>query len=269
MNEHLIIDVGMHTGRDTEFYLKKGFNVVAIEANPALVDQTKSRLAQYVDEGTLTICNVAVADHEGEIEFFINDNHDDWGTTSKEFAARNEGWGTKNSTITVRCKPFDRILEQYGMPYYLKIDIEGADLLCVQALVKYDERPRYISIEAGLTSFDETFSELSLLWNLGYRQFKIVNQAMNYKVKCPNPPLEGGFVDYRFDGVSSGPFGEEAPGKWISVQETINRYQRLLSETKYFGRDGSLYGTPVHRLYEALKREQIGWYDFHARLGAG
>lgn len=37
MNNSLIIDVGMHTGRDTEFYLKKGFNVVAIEANPELV----------------------------------------------------------------------------------------------------------------------------------------------------------------------------------------------------------------------------------------
>ncbi len=34
MNKSLIIDVGMHTGRDTEFYLKKGFEVIAIEANP-------------------------------------------------------------------------------------------------------------------------------------------------------------------------------------------------------------------------------------------
>ena len=32
VDENLIIDVGMHTGRDTEFYLKKGFHVAAVEA---------------------------------------------------------------------------------------------------------------------------------------------------------------------------------------------------------------------------------------------
>ena len=34
----LIIDVGMHNGDDTAFYLAKGFEVVAVEANAALVE---------------------------------------------------------------------------------------------------------------------------------------------------------------------------------------------------------------------------------------
>ena len=33
----LIMDVGMHRGEDAEFYLKKGFRVVGVEANPELV----------------------------------------------------------------------------------------------------------------------------------------------------------------------------------------------------------------------------------------
>lgn len=32
--DDLIIDVGMHYGNNTAFYLKKGFRVAAIEANP-------------------------------------------------------------------------------------------------------------------------------------------------------------------------------------------------------------------------------------------
>ena len=32
--DDLIFDVGLHRGEDTEFYLKKGFRVVAFEANP-------------------------------------------------------------------------------------------------------------------------------------------------------------------------------------------------------------------------------------------
>ena len=35
---NLIYDVGLHLGEDTEYYLKKGFRVIAFEANPELVD---------------------------------------------------------------------------------------------------------------------------------------------------------------------------------------------------------------------------------------
>ena len=37
MTADLIYDVGMHNGADTAFYLAKGFRVVAVEANPELV----------------------------------------------------------------------------------------------------------------------------------------------------------------------------------------------------------------------------------------
>jgi 16S rRNA A1518/A1519 N6-dimethyltransferase RsmA/KsgA/DIM1 with predicted DNA glycosylase/AP lyase activity len=33
-HKDLIYDVGMHHGEDTEFYLRKGFRVVAFEADP-------------------------------------------------------------------------------------------------------------------------------------------------------------------------------------------------------------------------------------------
>ena len=145
--------------------------------------------------------------------------------------------------------------------------MEGADTLCLQQLFSAPERPKYLSIEAGLKSFEETFNELCLLWQLGYRDFKIVNQALNYRVRCPNPPLEGDYVDYHFDGLCSGPFGEEAPGRWMKIEETFLKYRRILLEQRYFGADGKHYGTILHKLYERLKREPAGWYDFHAKLG--
>jgi FkbM family methyltransferase len=267
VNPELIIDVGMHTGRDTDFYLKKGFRVVAIEANPALVASARSLFSDPIARGLLTIHEVAIAGHEGEIDFYVNAQHDDWGTTSAAFASRNERFGTDNSRITVRCTRFNTILKEHGIPYYLKIDIEGADMLCLETLRDFEERPRYVSIEAGLTSVDETLDELSTLSDLGYTGFKIVNQAMNHRVRCPMPPLEGDFVDYQFDGTCSGPFGEEAPGNWASLESTFRKYRRLLIEQKYFGAAGPLYRTVLQRIYERLKGEPAGWYDFHARLG--
>lgn len=73
-------------------------------------------------------------------------------------------------------------------------------------------------------------------------------------------------MDYRFDGTSSGPFGEEAPGKWQSIDQTLTRYRWLLTEQKYFGAEGRFYKTLLHKAYEILKGEQVGWYDIHAKL---
>jgi len=38
MDAQLIYDVGAQLGEDTDFYLRKGFKVVAIEANPPLAE---------------------------------------------------------------------------------------------------------------------------------------------------------------------------------------------------------------------------------------
>lgn len=269
MNESLIFDIGMHDGRDTKFYLEKGFDVVAIEANPELVKYARSAFRDALSNKKLILYNIAISDYEGEIDFYINNQHNDWGTISEELASRNEMFGTNNTLIRVKCTTFGNILRQHEVPYYLKIDIEGADIMCLKALREFKERPKYISIEAGLNSFEETFTELSLLWDLGYREFKIINQALNPKVKCQNPPLEGVFTDYHFDGACSGPFGEEAPGKWMSVEETFIKYRWLLAEQKYFGAGGKLYRTLFHKIYEVMKREPAGWYDFHAKLASG
>lgn len=268
MNNSLIVDVGMHTGRDTEFYLKKGFNVIAIEANPKLVDKAKSLFQDYISNHKLIVYDVAIADREGTIDFYLNNEKDDWSTISPEYASRYESFATTNTLMQIKCTTFQSILRQHETPYYVKIDIEGADVLCLKSLMEVKEKPKYISVEMDLNSFENTFTELSLLWTLGYRKFKVVNQALNVKVRCPNPPTEGLFVDARFDGTCSGPFGEEAPGPWISVEETIDKYRRIITEQKYFGGGGKLYKTPFRKLYEVIKGEPVGWYDIHAKLGS-
>ena len=52
LHADLIYDLGMHVGQDTEFYLKKGFRVVAVEANPILAELGASRFQSEIDVGT-------------------------------------------------------------------------------------------------------------------------------------------------------------------------------------------------------------------------
>src|ERR1700677_1290921 len=104
------MDVGMHVGRDTQFYLEKGFTGLAIEANTNLAAKAEDKFSGYLDEGRLTICNVAIAEYAGEIDFYVNDKKDEWSTISREFASRNEGLGASNSLIKVKSETFENIL---------------------------------------------------------------------------------------------------------------------------------------------------------------
>lgn len=86
---------------------------------------------------------------------------------------------------------------------------------------------------------------LEKLVALGYERFKFVNQAEVVNQALPNPSLEGDYVDFKFTHGSSGAFGFEAPGRWLSYDEVL-----LLIEAYYGIKDRD---PNVH-----------GWYDLHA-----
>ena len=65
----LIYDFGMHNADDTEIYLRKGFRVVAIEADPSLCEQARKRLSEHVASGELVVVNKAIGERPGH--FFI------------------------------------------------------------------------------------------------------------------------------------------------------------------------------------------------------
>jgi FkbM family methyltransferase len=266
----LIYDVGMHRGRDTAFYLAKGFRVVAVEANPDLVREARKCFEAEIESGQLAIVHAAVAERDGATTFWVNEDKDDWGTASPEFVRRNESFGTRHRAIEVPGLALESIVAEWGIPYYAKIDLEGADLLCLRAFERFRHKPRYLSFEASLVDFESFFTEMCTVWSLGYRAFKIVNQAMNERVRCPRPPREGRFVEELFDGHTSGPFGEEAPGAWRNIDATLARYRRILRDSARFGAAGSLAGTRWAAFDAWLRRftdrEPVGWYDVHARF---
>ncbi|HPU57690.1 MAG TPA: FkbM family methyltransferase, partial [Verrucomicrobiota bacterium] len=191
----MIFDVGAHKGEDTEFYLKKGFKVLAIEANPTLANELRDRFSEAIREGRLTVIHAAVADKDGEIEFFLNERSV-FGTINPGWAERNEKMGARSTKVVVPAIDFRKLLREHGVPYYLKIDIEGADMLCVHALESVPNRPKYVSIESNKTSWRELVSEFDVLERLGYKRFKVVNQATIERQKEPNPAREGKYADH-------------------------------------------------------------------------
>lgn len=270
----LIFDVGMHRGEDTEFYLQRGFAVLGVEANPFLVAALRERFRPYIESGQLRIVGKAINSKSGRARFSINTENSVWGTLSDRFAERNSRGGFASEDVEVDCITFDELLQEHGIPYYLKIDIEGCDILCVQALRGFSARPRFISIESSATSpgcgFRDVLAELALLHGLGYSHFKYVNQA-----QIPGSQrrlvLEGPAATYRFPPDSSGPFGDETPGKWLRFVTAGVYGLALRTLDDFCGHSGRFYGRSAVWRLRLLRERLTGypdhWYDLHAKLG--
>ncbi|KJX74680.1 FkbM family methyltransferase [Mycobacterium lepromatosis] len=289
---NLIIDVGMHNGQDTAFYLAKGFDVVALEANPVLVDAARIRFASEIESGQLQILPEAIAATEGTLPLAICDEESLWTSMSPAIIERNKSMaGVTYHYIDVPARTFVSVLEEVGVPHYLKVDIEGLDMLCVHALKQADNLPDFISIESSVSSpagaFDAAFEELAVLWELGYRRFAYVDQRKHSRYKPPNPAREGCFASVDFTEHCSGLFGEELPVRWEMIDKAVRRAQVLQRRynVRGFGGKGMrslqrFLPMPSHRTVSNFTKRPFGrrlvtwtmevvlsgWYDLHARL---
>lgn len=174
----LIYDVGLFDGGDTAYYLFRGYNVVAVDANPLMIEEARSRFREHIQAKRLTLLNVGIAARPGTATFWISDNPV-WSSFDRTIASRD---GTAHRPLSVCVVPFSQILAEHGVPHYLKIDIEGNDRLCVEAL-SAAKLPKYISVEAecvgdpGVLSDEEAVTMLEFLRDVGYHRFKLVNQT--------------------------------------------------------------------------------------------
>lgn len=270
-NKGLIYDVGFHRGEDTAFYLRKGFDVVAIEANPLLVREARDRFAEHLAQGSLTLVDCAVTETPGAVRFYV-DTNTAWGTIRPEWVARNEKLGSRVKTITVPGVTFESLLGRYGIPYFLKIDIEGADLVCLAALRAFGDRPTYISLESDKRSWAGLRAEFALLRELGYSRFKVVEQGEGVaRQRLPYPAKEGRFIQHVFENYSSGAFGDEAPGEWLPEPAAIALYRRVFVRYALCGDQGLLRRSRwLNRVWRRIPGLSAWilhapWYDTHAR----
>jgi FkbM family methyltransferase len=278
MDRRLIIDVGMHDGQDTAFYLAKGFNVVAVEANPDLVAQAHEAFAREIGDGTLRVLEVAIAEGRGAMPLAVADDMTVWSTLAPDWVALNQrSSDTAYRYVEVETVPFAEVLREVGIPYYLKVDIEGYDMLCVRALHDFPERPAYVSIESSVSSLTapmrEIASELEEFRSLGYRRFQYVDQTMHPHRESAKPALEGNYVDARFTTDSSGPFGRELTGRWHRWPAAFAQGQLLGLAHNLGGHGGRWSERAAGRIYGRAHRKIRGrgtpWFDLHAALDVG
>lgn len=270
--QDLIYDVGIHQGQDTDYYLKKGYRVVAFEANPENAEFCRKKFAEAISDGRLTIVEGAITDkaknqsRSHKVKFYRNLNSSLWGSTCEEWAYRNEVMGTENEIIEVDSVDFVECLEKYGVPFYLKADIVGSETACLKALLQFENKPDYISIRSEKVIFSKLLEEFRLLRELGYDKFKAIQQD----VTDWQAPLNGSGNIYTFQEGASGPFGEETDGNWKNYEQVLREYRRIFVYYWLFGDYSYLTQTEkgknfVNKLERVFRRPLPGWYDTHAK----
>jgi FkbM family methyltransferase len=268
-SDNLIFDFGINSCEDTDFYLKKGFRVVGIEANPAACRDAERRYAKEIATGQLTVLNRAISQSSAPLTFYLCTTQPAHSTASSNLRGFWSARGENFEEIEVTGVTASELIACYGVPYYAKIDIEGFDLLCVQAFGGYAEKPRYLSAEIDFYRSDELINRLE---DMGYRRFALVGQCTVPKQTPPLNVREGRYVNYEFTVGCSGLFGKELPVEWADRRGTEQRIRRVIWQYRWLGMLARFakIGAP-RAIVDAAGRQlplALDWYDLHAELTA-
>lgn len=137
----LVFDVGANAGYKTEIFLECGARVVSVEPNPLCI-----RILEYEfgKDRRVTLVKKAVGAEEGVLPMNIHGVSptssllDDWEPLRVAGVAQR---------IEVPVTTLDRLMEEFGRPSFIKIDVEGFE---VPVLAGLSSPVRYLSFEYGL-----------------------------------------------------------------------------------------------------------------------
>jgi FkbM family methyltransferase len=231
-DSRLVFDLGMNNGDDTAFYLGRGFKVVALDANPALCENARRRFAGAIDERRLTIVHAAIAAESGEATFHVNLDNDHWSSLDMGWAGRD---ASRCRDIRVPCVTLADLFGKFGVPHYLKIDVEGADQAVLDQLRGTSLLPQYVSVEDCRFGFEF----MATLAACGYDAFKLLDQSAVGRMTDPA-------TGQVFPTGSSGPFGDDLPGNWLSHADMESFYATTVRD-----RQGNRLAPRTH------------WWDIH------
>ena len=178
--------------------------------------------------------------------FYIHLKKSDWSSCNQKMA---ESDGSKSKIVSIEAVSFIDLCETFGVPRYLKVDIEGCDLIVAKQLSSLENKPQFVSFETSKRNYAEIFSWLFVA---GYEKFQLVNQLknINRKPEDAQESFEGNQIEYKFTQYSSGFFGNDLPGnKWLSYDEALTRYIK-------------------YKDLKIIDNEELGlgWLDVHACL---
>ena len=118
----LIFDIGFHSGEDSLYFLKEGYDVVAVDANPLMIQNGLSRpIIQLANRhgwfhAIASGITRRIEHAKHTMTFYIHRKTTEWSTFIPPLQARNNF-----KPITVPVVTCGDLIRQFGVPYYMKV----------------------------------------------------------------------------------------------------------------------------------------------------
>jgi FkbM family methyltransferase len=127
----LVFDIGAYDGHKTEALLHLSKKVVAIEPDPLSFSILTTRFRNKRKRVFLE--NKAIADAEDERKYYIHHPGSAFNTLNPEWKEKLQDdnldkWDEKinfTNEMIARTTTLDLLIKKYGVPYFIKIDVEG------------------------------------------------------------------------------------------------------------------------------------------------
>lgn len=169
----LAFDIGAHVGDRVSCFRRLGATVVAVEPQPG-----PARAIRLIHgrDSQVTLVEACCSDRAGSAVLQINSDNPTVSTASEAFisaASGTLGWEDQqwDRELCVPCVTLDDLISKYGLPRFIKIDVEGFEERVLSAL---SHPVPALSFEFTLLQPQLAMSCLSFLEKLGQARFNVV-----------------------------------------------------------------------------------------------
>jgi FkbM family methyltransferase len=157
-----IFDIGANIGQKAVLFAQIGSPVICVEPDTTAVDTLRRR---FKANDRVHILHAAVGSAIGTARMYQLDESSPYNTLSEKWMRmltdterpRFATPPTVRAVLEVPATTLDRLIERFGMPAYVKIDVEGAELNAIKGL---SARVPLISFESVLPDFREEALEI-------------------------------------------------------------------------------------------------------------
>jgi FkbM family methyltransferase len=167
----IIFDIGCNVGSWTEANYSKDKEFVCVEAEPEMARRTKTK---FKDVDNIIVLSNAVSDKDDEeIDLYltVNNQHPVLPSCVKRWETPSRfGYLFDHTPVKVKTITIDRLIELYGEPDHIKIDVEGYENIALRGLT---HKSGMVSFEWGEEEKENVFEAISYLQTLGYDKFAL------------------------------------------------------------------------------------------------
>lgn len=176
VKDALIFDIGSNIGEVTKKFLRAGAKVVAVEPQKELTTNKNYK-------GVTAIKNVCISSKKGEVTFYKAPKSNSVSTCLVGWKKRHPSTNFIKSAVPAIT--LDTLIEEFGKPTYIKIDVEGYEHEVLSCL---SHKIDFISFEFT-QGYSETFYKaIEVIEKLGFKkmttfQKKKIKKMINGKRK--------------------------------------------------------------------------------------